>query len=271
MYQIGVFATGRGQGSRQLVQAIHDGIQSGRLPARVSFVFSNREPGEFEATDGFFQTVRGLGHPLEHLSFRRFRQELGDDPEWRTRFDREVMRILASYAPDLCVLAGYLLILSAEMCGHFTTINLHPAAPGGPIGMVEKVIWRLIESRAPSSGNMTFKVIPEVDKGPVVSYSTFPLAGPGFDEHWAAVEGHSIDQLKAAQGEDLALFQAIRRHGAERERPLVVETLRAFAEGRLRIQGDEVLDGEGRPHGGARPHGPDRGVARGGRTLKRPA
>ena len=245
MYQIGLFATGRGQGSRQLIEAIHAGIESGHLPAKVAFVFSNRQPGEFEATDGFFDLVRRLGYPLEMLSFRKFRSDLGDDPDWRTKYDREVRRILAPYSPDLCVLAGYLLIFSEEMCRYYTTINLHPAAPGGPVGMWQQVIWQLIEGRARQSGNIMLHVTPELDKGPIVAYSTFPIAGPGFDEHWAAVEGRSIEEIKEAEGEDLPLFKAIREHGAARERPLVVATLEAFAEGRLAIRNGLVVDGQG--------------------------
>ncbi len=250
MYQVGLFATGRGQGSRQLLQAVHDGIESGRLPVEISFVFSNRAPGEFEATDGFFQMVRDYGYPLVTYSFRQYRERVGDDPDWREGYDREVIRLLEPYAPDLCVLAGYLLIFSHELCRRYTSINLHPAAPGGPIGMWEKVIWQLIETEARTSGNTIFHVTEHLDLGPTVTYSTFPITGPDFDENWQAVRGKDIARLKDDLGEDLKLFQQIRRHASARERPLVVETLRAFAEGRVRIEGGAVVDGDGKAMAG---------------------
>ncbi|MEE9285223.1 MAG: formyltransferase family protein [Dehalococcoidia bacterium] len=246
MYQIGVFATGRGQGSRQLLQVIHHAIQSGHLPARIAFVFSNREPGEFEATDGFFTMVGEMGHPLVTYSFRKFRDALGDDPEWRIKYDREVMRCLAPYAPDLCVLAGYLMIFGPELCRRYTSVNLHPAAPGGPVGMWQKVIWELIETRARSSGNTIFYVTEELDKGPTVTYCTFPLTGGELDEAWAAVEGKAVDQLREQHGEELPLFQLIRQRGTAREQPLVVETLRAFAQGSIRIDQADVVDAQGK-------------------------
>lgn len=250
MYQIGLFATGRGQGSRGLLQAVHESIKSGRLSARIAFVFSNRDPGEFEATDGFFQMVREYGYPLVTHSFRRFRARTGDDPDWRTQYDREVMRRLEPYAPDLCVLAGYLLIVGPEMCRRYTMVNLHPAAPGGPVGLWQEVIWQLIGSRAAQSGNTIFYVTEELDRGPLVSCSTFPIAGPPFDEHWEAIKGRPLDELRATEGEELPLFQLIRQHGMARERPLVVETLRAFAQGRVGVRHGAVVDDEGEPLSG---------------------
>ena len=248
MFRIGLFATGRGQGSLQLVTAVRDAIEEGRLPARVEFVFSNREPGEFEPTDRFFEAVRGFGYPLVTRSFRRFKAALGDDSDgWRVKYDREVIELLAPHAPDLCVLAGYLLIFSPALCERYTAINLHPAAPGGPVGMWQEVIWRLIETGAPSSGNMMQSVIPEVDRGPIVTYSTFPIAGGEFEPLWDEVKGRSVEELRGGPGESLPLFRAVRGAGTARERPLVVETLRAFAEGRVRVEGGAVVDGQGRP------------------------
>ena len=94
---------------------------------------------------------------------------------------------------------------------------------------------------------MMQSVIPEVDRGPIVSYSTFPIAGGEFEPLWDQVKGRSVAELRARPGESLPLFQAIRAAGTARERPLVVETLRAFAEGRVRIEGGAVVDGQGRP------------------------
>ena len=247
MYQIGLFATGRGQGSRGLLQAVHQGINSGHLPVRVAFVFSNRDPGEFEATDGFFSMLHEYGYPLVTCSFRKFRAGVAKDPEWRMAYDREVMRRLQPYRPDLCVLAGYLMIMGPEFCQRYTMVNLHPAAPGGPIGMWQEVVWQLIEARAQVSGNTMFHVTPELDRGPTATFATFPIRGPAFDHHWAAIEGSDPHELRTAPGERLSLFQAIRQHGMARERPLVVETVKAFAEGRIAIREGALVNSHGRP------------------------
>ena len=94
---------------------------------------------------------------------------------------------------------------------------------------------------------MMQSVIPEVDRGPIVSFSTFPIAGGSFEPLWDEVRGRSVEELRESAGEALRLFQAVRAAGTARERLLVVETLRAFAQGRVRIDGGAVTDGQGRP------------------------
>ncbi len=84
-----------------------------------------------------------------------------------------------------------------------------------------------------------------LDEGPTVTYCTYPIRGGAFDALWRQVEGRSVDQVQAAEGEASPLFAEIRRHGVAREIPLVIETLRAFAEGRLRIAAKRVVDAAG--------------------------
>ena len=245
MYRIGVFATGRGQGSRGLLQAIHDSIEAGHTPVDVAFVFSNREAGEFEATDGFFDQVRDYGYPLVTSSFRKYRSSLSNAPGWRNNYEIDALQRLEGYDADICLLAGFLLWVP-EMCRRYTMINLHPAAPGGPTGMWQEVIWQLIESRAAKTGNTMLYVTEELDKGPTATFSTYSIRGPAFDEHWELIEGKSVAEMKSSEGDSLPLFRAIREAGVVRERPLVVETVKAFAEGRVAVKGEQVVDGAGR-------------------------
>ena len=48
-----------------------------------------------------------------------------------------------------------------------------------------------------------------------------------------------------SEGEEQPLFKAIRRLGAMRETPLLIETLRSLADGRVRIQDGRVVDEQG--------------------------
>ncbi len=245
MYQIGLFATGRGEGSRGLLKAMGDAIQHRELNVRISFVFCNREKGEFGPTDTFLDMVEGYDLPLVTYSYRKFRAELGDDPEWRIKYDREVMERLQKFKPDLCVLAGYLLIVGPEMCERYKMVNLHPAPPGGPIGMWQEVIWQYIEKRATLGGNTMFYVTSDLDRGPTVTYCTFPLHSPDFDPLWDAIGDRNVADLKAKEGEELPLFMLIRENGVIRERPLVVETVKAFAEGRVSVTDRSIVDASG--------------------------
>jgi hypothetical protein len=56
-----------------------------------------------------------------------------------------------------------------------------------------------------------------------------------------------VAQVRASEGEDNRLFREIRRQGVMCELPLVVATLRAFADGKVRIVDGRVLDADGNP------------------------
>ncbi len=255
MLTIGWFSTGRGPGSRKLLAAAHDEIASGRLDARITVVFCNREQGEDENTDLFLQQVRGYGLPLVCLSSRDFRRKRGEKPvrkgetlpKWRRDYDREVMRLLEPYPFEIGVLAGYMLIFAEEFLQNYDLLNLHPAAPGGPKGIWQDVIWQLIETRAESAGVMMHLATPDLDEGPPVTYCTYLIRGTPFDPFWRNIESRSVSEIKTAEGEANPLFAEIRRHGVARELPLVIETLRAFAGGHVRIAGNRPVDATGTP------------------------
>lgn len=246
---LGWFSTGRGEGSRGLLKLVQQEIGLGALDAQIQFVFSNREPGEAEGSDQFFEMVRGYGIPLVTLSSQRFRREHGGGPfsEHRLDFDREAMQKLRDTSPDLCVLAGYMLITGPEFCRVYDMINLHPALPSGPTGTWQQVIWQLVETEATETGAMVHVATEVVDEGPTVSFCRFPIRGGAFDSLWKSVEGTPVERLKAEAGEELPLFQVIRQEGVIRESPLLLETLRALASGRIRVERGRVLDAKGRP------------------------
>jgi len=255
MYQLGWFSTGRGKGSRGLLKAVHDSIESGETDAEIVFVFCSREHGATEQTDIFLRMVEDYGIPLVTFSYQKYKSQVGGSgggtdegwPSWRLDYDREIMARLRDFKPDLCVLAGYMLIVGPEMCQKYDMVNLHPAAPGGPAGTWQEVIWELIETGAESTGAMMHLVTPELDKGPVVTYCTFPIRGEPFDIYWSELKGKPVAQVKQEQGEENPLFQTIRQHGVVRELPLVITTIQAFSQGKVRITPDkQVVDAQGK-------------------------
>ena len=254
MLRLGWFTTGRGPGSRRLLATVHDEISAGRLDARIVVVFCNREPGQDPQTDQLFEQVRGYGLPLVCFSTLRFRRERAESParpgeplpQWRHDFDREVISLLEPYPFDLGVLAGYMLIATDVLCQRYDLLNLHPAAPDGPPGTWQEVIWWLMEQGADHSGVRMHLATTALDMGPPVAYCTYPIRGPDLDDLWREVERQGVATVKAAEGDENSLFQEIRRQGVARELPLVVETLRAFAQGRVRTRDKRVVDAQGR-------------------------
>jgi phosphoribosylglycinamide formyltransferase-1 len=256
MYRLGWFSTGRDKAARDLLAAVQSRIKSGEINAEIAFVFSNREPGESKESDQLFKMVEDYEIPLISFSYQKFKSARGmpnpktDEPlpPWRLDYDREVMKRLEAFQPDLCVLAGYMLINGPEMCQRYNIINLHPAKPGGPNGTWQEVIWQLMESDAEETGVMMHLVTPELDKGPPVTYGTYSIRGEPFDIYWAEIRGKSVDEIKKEPGENNRLFKIIRQHGLAREFPLIIATLKAFSQGRIRISPEkQVVDAEGRP------------------------
>ncbi len=245
--RLGWWSTGRGEGSRGLLRAVHGAIASGDLNASIEYVFSNREPGEAEGSDEFFRLVESMGVPLVWLSSQRFRRERGGGGMARHRdaYHDEAMRLTAGYETDLLALAGYMLITSARMCRERAMINLHPALPDAPAGMWQSVIWQLIEERAAEHGAMVHLVTEVLDGGPPLSYCRFPIHDAALAPLWDELDRIGIEAARAV-GESQPLFAEMRRRGVARERPLVVATLIALADGAIRIE-------NGRPVG---PGGP---------------
>jgi len=253
-YQLGWFSTGRDKAARDLLTSVNSSIRLGEIKAEIAFVFSNREPGESQESDLFLKQVESYGIPLVCFSYQRFKaskgapitNQAGSLPVWRLDYDRQVMSRLQGFHPDLCVLAGYMLVVGEEMCHRYNMINLHPAAPGGPAGTWQEVIWQLIDNKAQETGVMMHLVTPELDKGPPVTYCTFPIRGKSFDRYWLDLEKLPLTSPKR-HDENNPLFRLIREHGLTREFPLIISTLKAFSQGEVKITDGKVVDAEGRP------------------------
>lgn len=255
-YQLGWFSTGRDKAARDLLRAVQKSIERGEIKAEIAFVFSDRERGESRESDLFFKLVEDCHIPLICFSGKRFGEargiqaieQSGKLPQWRLEYDREVMKRLKNFQPDICVLAGYMLIVGEELCQRYNMINLHPAAPGGPTGTWQEVIWQLIDNEARETGVMMHLVTPELDKGPPVAYCTFPIRGQPFYRYWDEIAGRPLDEIKKLQGEDNNLFKVIRQHGLAREFPMIISTIKAFSQGKIRITADKkVVDANGKP------------------------
>ena len=245
MLRIGWFSTGRGEGSRGLLRFVYERLAD--IDARIDFVFSNRAPGEAEGSDEYFRLVREYGLPLITHSSAEFRRRRGGRfAGHRAEYDAEVMELLAGYRPDVCVLAGYMLIASGELCRAFHLLNLHPALPDGPTGTWQEVVWQLIECRASRTGAMMHLATEVVDRGPVVSYVTVPLNTPELEARWRELGDRDASEVKAEQGEDYELFRLIRAMQYSREPYLLLETLRALSRGDIALDGGEArISGKG--------------------------
>jgi phosphoribosylglycinamide formyltransferase-1 len=248
---MGWFSTGRDEAARELLRTVHESISQGLIPGRISYVFCNRRPGETLESDRFIELAKMLDIRVIFLSSAEFEPRLRlVSPEiWRTKYHEEVMTRVQKYGAEVIVLAGYMLIVSPEMCRRYTMVNLHPAKPGGPKGTWQEVIWKLIREGASETGAMMHLVTDQLDEGPPITYCTFPIRGEGFDPLWdtmrRALKEKNMADIIGEEGEKNPLFMEIRRQEVRREFPVLVYTLKALGEGRIRVIEGKVVDDKG--------------------------
>jgi folate-dependent phosphoribosylglycinamide formyltransferase PurN len=258
MLQLGWFSSGNDEMARELLKEVWRRRAREDLELEIPFVFCNRAPGESAATRvgaervRFFAMVEGLDIDLITVSHVKVEPELRKRGlaettdhsrpsstllEWRNEYGRKVIEAIedAGHDPQVCLLAGYMLIWSEAECHRFDAINLHPALPWGPAGTWQEVIWDLMEQGAQEQGAMMHLVTPELDRGPPVAYCRFPIQGGDWEPLWDHVRQRGVAAVKEEEGESNVLFRRIRAEGEKRELPLIGITVRALSEGRLKI------------------------------------
>lgn len=148
------------------LQAILDACAAGSLPADVVAVVSNR------STAYALQRAAVAGVVSVHIG-----QHEG---ELRADYDARLTDIVAGFAPDLVVLAGWMRILTKDFLGWFPdrVVNLHPARPGELPGTraIERAWQEALAGERTSTGVMVHLVPDEgIDDGPVLATEDVPI------------------------------------------------------------------------------------------------
>ncbi|RAK01663.1 phosphoribosylglycinamide formyltransferase [Aliidiomarina maris] len=193
-----------GSGSNMVNLVEH--CQQGKAAADVVAVISNQP-----AAAGLNKAA-ALGIDTAVLSHREF--------DTREAYDRELTALVASYQPDLVILAGFMRILTTEFVHAFEgrLLNIHPSLLPKYKGI--HTHQRALDAGDTEHGVSVHFVTEELDGGPVILQAKVPI----FD-------GDDADDLQA------------RVHEQEyRIYPLV---MRWFCAERLTLNADGVyLDGE---------------------------
>ena len=147
MKSIVILISGRGSNMQAIVEA--------NLPLRIAAVISSHtaaEGLEYACAKGIATAV------VDHRS-----------PVTREAFDRDLMRCIESYAPDLVVLAGFMRILSDGFVQHYTgrLININPSLLPAFPGLATH--RRALEAGVKIHGCTVHFVTPAVDQGPIVA------------------------------------------------------------------------------------------------------
>ena len=157
-----VLASGNGSN----LQAVLDACANGELPAQVVAVVSDT------STAFALQRAATAGVPSVHVGRH--------DGETRRDYDARLADVVAGFAPDLVVLAGWMRILTSDFLGWFPdrVINLHPARPGELPGTnaIERAWQQAMAGERTATGVMVHLVPDEgVDDGPVLATEDIPI------------------------------------------------------------------------------------------------
>ena len=235
--KIGWFTSAKGEGSYGLFNETIKAIEDRELKAEIRFVFVNRDFGQSKKTDSFISLVKSKNIPLVTFSSKKFRENNNNIP-WknlRNEYDNKVISKLRNFNIDFSVHAGYMLI-APILCSYYKTINLHPALPGETIGMWQQAIWDVIFSNKNHTGAMIHISTKKVDEGPVISFCKFSVKNKIYKDLWSEKNLYTREKILKIIGEKLPLFQKIRADGLIRERPLMIETLKAIGSGKISLE-----------------------------------
>ena len=165
MKRLAVLISGNGSN----LQALIDNISSGDLDAEIAVVVSNR-------SDAYgLERATEAGIPVEVLPLAKVMDQAAD----RAAYDTELAGLVASYSPDLVVLAGWMLILGVNFLDRFPdrVLNLHPAMPGAFPGTnaIARAHAAFGRGEIKRTGVMVHRVVAEVDAGPVITMEPVPI------------------------------------------------------------------------------------------------
>lgn len=183
------------------LQTLLDQSASGELSAEVVAVISN-QPGVYG-----LERARQAGVPALELDHKRFADRPG--------FEAALIELIDRYQPDLVILAGFMRLLTAGFTDHYQgrLLNIHPSLLPKFRGL--HTHERAIAAGETEHGATIHFVTAELDGGPLIVQARVPVL-PGDDP-----------EVLAAR----VLAQ---------EHRLYPQAIRWFAEGRLRLDGEQV-------------------------------
>ena len=163
MKRIVILISDRGSNMQAIVQSC---VAQG-WPAQVVAVISNRP----DAAGLAFAAAHGMATAVvDHKAFAT-----------RDAFDAALAAAIASYDPDLVLLAGFMRILGTEVVRHYEgrMLNVHPSLLPAFVGL--HTHRRAIEAGCKLAGATVHFVTGALDHGPIVAQAAVPVL-PGDDE-----------------------------------------------------------------------------------------
>ncbi len=183
-------------------------VNAGIPDVRIAAVLSN------SATAAGLAWAAERGIPTDSLNHKDFAS--------RGAFDQAMMEKIDAYQPDLVVLAGFMRILTPEFCTRYEgrLMNIHPSILPSFTGL--HTHERALAAGCRVAGCTIHFVTSELDCGPIISQGVVPI----FDNDTA--DDIAARVLKV-------------------EPRLFPQAVADFAAGRLKIEGNRVINSRNQP------------------------
>ena len=183
-------------------------VNAGIPDVRIAAVLSN------SATAAGLAWAADRGIPTDSLNHKDFAS--------RGAFDQAMMEKIDAYQPDLVVLAGFMRILTSEFCTRYEgrLMNIHPSILPSFTGL--HTHERALAAGCRVAGCTIHFVTSELDCGPIISQGVVPI----FDNDTA--DDIAARVLKV-------------------EHRLFPQAVADFAAGRLKIEGNRVINSRNQP------------------------
>ena len=183
-------------------------VNAGIPDVRIAAVLSN------SATAAGLAWAADRGIPTDSLNHKDFAS--------RGAFDQAMMEKIDAYQPDLVVLAGFMRILTSEFCTRYEgrLMNIHPSILPSFTGL--HTHERALAAGCRVAGCTIHFVTSELDCGPIISQGVVPI----FDNDTA--DDIAARVLKV-------------------EHLLFPQAVADFAAGRLKIEGNRVINSRNQP------------------------
>ncbi|KXU37241.1 phosphoribosylglycinamide formyltransferase [Ventosimonas gracilis] len=193
-------------GNGSNLQALMDDCQKPQSPAQIVAVLANRRDA------GGLERARVAGIANEWVDHSAFAE--------RETFENALRGRIDNHSPDLLVLAGFMRVLTADFVRHYQgrLLNIHPSLLPAYKGL--HTHQRVLEAGDSEHGCSVHFVSEALDGGPLIAQAKVP------------VEAGDTAEVLAAR--------VLRQ-----EHRIYPQVVRWFAEGRLKLDGQQVLlDGE---------------------------
>ena len=171
--RIVVLVSGNGSNLQRLIDSVH---KNENVNGNIVGVISNKENAYG------LERAQQANIPTQCISYL-YSKTIPDVYYRKTRdeFESDLCDALASYEPDLIVLAGWMHIMGKRVLDQYSSmmINLHPALPNTFVGThcIEKAWGEYVNGKITETGVMVHWVTSDLDKGDCIQSLRIPIHG----------------------------------------------------------------------------------------------